>query len=55
MNNEFDVTAEYKKDRDVSDENKYMWIGIAAMTAAALLDWELFQWIYRIITASHNS
>lgn len=53
MDKEFDVSEEYKKDRDVKDENKYLWIGIGAMTIAALLDWELFQWIYTLIRASH--
>ncbi len=53
MDKNFDLLAEYKKDRDVKDETKYLWIGIAAMTLAALLDWGLFQWIYSVITASH--
>lgn len=53
MKKEIDIIEEYKKDRDVKDENKYLLIGITAMTLAAFLDWELFLWIYRIITASH--
>ena len=55
MEKEFDVTEEYRKDRDVTDENKHLWIGIATMTVAAMLDWELFQWIFRVITASHHA
>lgn len=53
MNKEFDLEEEYKKDRDAKDENKYLWIGIMGMTIAAFLDWELFQWIYTVIRASH--
>ena len=50
MKNEFDVSVEYQKGRDVTNENKYLWIGIAIMTVAAFLDWELFEWFYRFLS-----
>ena len=53
MNNEFDPITFYEKDRDVTDGNKYLLIGVGMMALAAILDWGLFLWIYKLITASH--
>ena len=53
MDNEFDVVEHYRKDREVKDENKYLLIGIAILTIAMILDWELFQWIYTLGRATH--
>jgi hypothetical protein len=53
MDNEFDVIEHYKKDREIKDENKYLLIGIGILTIAAILDWELFLWIFSIVKTSH--
>ncbi len=53
MKKEFNVSDEYAKERDQKDENRVFLIGMAAMVVAAVLDWELFQWIYTGIHPLH--
>lgn len=52
MKKEFDISEEYAKERSQADENKYFLIGLTIMIIAAALDWELFQWIYRLVDPS---
>ena len=53
MKKEFNVSEEYAKERDQQDANKIFLIGMAVMIVAAVLDWELFQWIYVYIRPGH--
>ncbi len=50
MENKFDVCEHYRKDREVTDETKYLLIGLSILTISALLDWELFLWIYKNVS-----
>jgi|GEM_PF-4147331 len=53
MKKEFNVSDEYAKERSQEGANKYFLLGMGGMIIAAALDWELFQWIYTVINATH--
>jgi hypothetical protein len=53
MNTEFNLADEYKNDKAVKNENKIMWKGVTLMLVAAILDWELFQWLFNSLAVKH--
>jgi hypothetical protein len=53
MNSESGIGKEYKKDQSVKGENKIMNKGIMILLIAAIVDWELFQWLYTSLQVKH--
>jgi hypothetical protein len=53
MNSEAGIEIEYKKDQSVKGENKIMNKGIMILLIAAIIDWELFQWLYTSLQIKH--
>ncbi len=53
MNNQFNISEEYAKDKVQINGNKIMYKGIGLLLAFAILDWELFQWLFTIL--KHNA
>ena len=49
MDNDIKITDEYEKDRYPRNENKILWRGVSIMAVFAILDWELFQWLFTIL------
>lgn len=46
MNQQFDVGEAYEKDRYPINENGILWMGVGLLLVFAIMDWELFQWLF---------